>query len=182
MILGPGSYDPIAPNWLRDGSRSSSSFASTRKQREDKASFTREIDLMHAGNIKSLHLNSLFSTAPGAGGQRWTGSPRTAPYFHARSRPYSFGQDMVATERDVGYDTFYGMESRTMADRAKSIPRTYNGTFRSKMPMRGAIGISSNELGPGSYSASEECVCGGIRAEARRGPSSFFAPTVGGKY
>uniref|UniRef100_A0A7S2HSV8 Uncharacterized protein n=1 Tax=Haptolina brevifila TaxID=156173 RepID=A0A7S2HSV8_9EUKA len=188
MILGPGSYDPNPPRWLRDVGRNSTVFASTRKQREPLLQSTSsEIDLMHTEDVESMQLNTLFSTSPGASGQRWTASPRTAPYFHARSRPYSFGRDAPrgARDRDLGHDQYYAMESRTMSDMLKGAPRTYNTAFRSKLPMRLPVtqkGGTPIEVGPGSYSEHEEVCCGGIRVEGRRGPSSCFAPAVGGRY
>jgi len=61
MILGPGSYDPIAPNWLRDGSRSSSCFASTRKY--GGSAFERGASSPHEVDRPSCHAPSPDSQA-----------------------------------------------------------------------------------------------------------------------
>lgn len=94
QILGPGSYDPLPASAWQDFSseRPLSSFASTRAQRGSSniGSSTKGIDLAHSSNLErsgSTHMNrSMYSTAPGSSGQRWTTSLRKAPYFHTPVR------------------------------------------------------------------------------------------------
>lgn len=94
QIIGPGSYDPLPASAWQDFSseRPLSSFASTRDQRgvSNIGSSTKGIDLAHSTNLErsgSTHMNrSMYSTAPGSNGQRWTSSLRKAPYFHTPVR------------------------------------------------------------------------------------------------
>ena len=184
VILGPGSYDFAMPEWIRTPTKQSLCFASTRKQREDAPSavLSKDIDLMHTANLaRSAQLSrSVFCHAPGTNGLRWTTSARGAPYFHPPSRPYSFGVDSPAYDR--GPDTDYNVDNGTIEDRLKRGNRNYNTCFTSKLPLRAPVGGSDNQLGPGAYNQTEECFCGGIRVEARRGPSPCFAPAVGGRW
>lgn len=157
-------------------------------QRPDlgRTSETQGIDLAHSSSLEttsSRHYNhTMFSTAPGTSGQRWTVTPRNAPHFHPAMQPYSFGVG-EPRGREKGLDRFYSnaLEQSTVGYSLKSTPRRYANAF-ANAPTREPL-APWNELGPGSYSPHRDCACGGVRVgrELDR-PSPWGAPRVGGKW
>ena len=132
-------------------------------------------------------MRSIFSTAPGTGGQRWTASPRGPPYFHTPSRPYSFGVEVPRsasmTLRDDGLDEIYDQTRGTLDEGLRTSGRRYASAFTAGLPRLKPMAKGLPGLGPGSYTLPEDAMCGGVRVlrEPFR-PTSNFAPRVGGKF
>ena len=165
MVLGPGSYDPSQPTWIRVPAKKSPAFANTMSQRGSQfrpCAADLEYDQPAA---------QLAAVAARKSRQKWTDSPRSAPYFDTRPRH---------RELMPGLDEFYAMDVNSMGRQAKAVPRRYAAVFSSKLPARPLL-KSESDLGPGSYNVNE-CTCGGLRVEEPRSPSRVFAPHVGGKY
>jgi len=165
MILGPGTYDPYPSMWSQPTTRASPAFANKVAQR---ANSSRSI----AADLEYDQSNLKLSSSMGDGLQKWTASPRDAPYFDTRPRH---------RELMPGLDEFRAMEFNSMARHVQSVPRRYAASFSSKLP-RTVAPKSDNSLGPGSYDVHLDCACGGIRAEESYSPSRVFAPQVGGRY
>ena len=98
---------------------------------------------------------SIFSTAPGAGGQRWGLSPRKPPHFHVASRPYSFGVSGEPRGRSEGLDLYYDQKRNTLDEHVSKSSRCYASAFHAGPP-RIQYHKPVSDLGPGSYTLSDD--------------------------
>ena len=148
---------PYPPQWIKQPLKKNSAFANTMAQR---GFYLKPI-------TADIDLDSPTFMGLGGGLQRWTGSPRSPPYFDTVPK---------GKERAAGLDEFYEVQKPL-----GNASRKYAASFTSKIPAR-PDDKGWNDLGPGSYEVNFECMCGGIRTEERRAPSRAFAPHVGGKF
>ena len=109
---------------------------------------------------------ALYSTAPGAGGARWTKSPRKAPYFSAHR---------------MHLDVYYDQERNTLDTSVKQSGRLYGSSFLPGVSRLTDPKMStSRDLGPGSYNDTFIPATSQVREPFRN--SSVFAARVGGKF
>ena len=161
------------------------------QRKELKGLLSADIDFADSDSRELM--NSVYGTAPGAGGQRWSPTPRGPPFFHTKSRPYP-GLAGEAIGRDAGLDMYYDSAATTLAARADTTPRRYASAFPPKEARTGQLGrvipkkdLASN-LGPGTYHSPSRTfgkgvACGGLKTlDEWDRPSSTFAPRVGGKF
>jgi len=186
-VLGPGTYDPpqhtwvstsATNTWVTDPTRPLSSFACQRPQRsQGRKPITADLDLAHSSQSNDEGaLRRLHTAAPGTRGQKWTVSPRSPPFFHVKSHPYSFGSHGEPRDRDEGVDQMYdnAQTTRTMRNTLDSTQRRFASSFSSRKEPAPHLATPVT-LGPGSYNLPTDTA--GIRTyNPYHASSSFVSP------
>jgi len=132
--LGPTSYNPPTPEWMRDPERESSVFASKTQKSSIKKMLTSDIDFLNKPEL----LHKVHGDVPGSLGYSW---PRKSHEINiGRS-----GDELV----DRWYDADVGAK-QTLATNVQRSPRKYASSF-SSASKRFSQTRQTHELGPGAY-------------------------------